>query len=41
MPLYERHWYRISSCTLLMLAGIGLVRDAYSLPDIVEGTHDQ
>ncbi|MCH2140960.1 MAG: MFS transporter [Phycisphaerales bacterium] len=30
MPLYERHWYRISSCTLLMLAGIGLVRYAYS-----------
>ena len=30
MPMYERTWYRITSCMLVMLAGIGLVRYAYS-----------
>jgi len=30
MPLYERNWYRIFSCLLAMLAGIGLVRYSYS-----------
>ena len=30
MAMYERTWYRIASCMLVMLAGIGLVRYAYS-----------
>ena len=30
MPLYERNWYRVFSCLLAMLAGIGLVRYSYS-----------